>query len=113
MVCKNELRVELVLSRELGRLTERFCEMGLEIAGGYLGKRFERWSLDHGEAMGLFSVAMVKDWRKIDVDGNIYGYLIRIAHTRALNLLRGDRRYRKRLERYKELVDFYHGGEYE
>jgi hypothetical protein len=96
MPSNDELRAELEKSIEADQMTEEFARMVCGIALGHIHKHFKETQYLHDDFMCAFHVAIVENWNKIDPNKNIHAYISRMVSTRALNVIRSEKKYARR-----------------
>lgn len=72
-----ELNAAIAEAKAAGRLTERLAVLGMQIARGYLSLvKFNDYSAeDLEDIFGAWTVSFVKNWHRLDPDGNPHAYI--------------------------------------
>ena len=103
----DELRRELEKSIKAGQMTEEFATMASIIANGHIARHFgESMHLRH-EFISAFHLAIVQNWQKIKVDGNIHAYISTLVGNRARNVIRSEKKQDRRRRDARYLRDKY------
>lgn len=72
-----ELNAAIAEAKAAGRLTERLAVLGMRIARGCLSaEKFSGYSAaDREDIFGAWTVSFVKNWQRLDSEGNPHAYI--------------------------------------